>query len=196
MAKGPKPVLWGTEETETDRDFMADMRISEEFDPSYIPGYSEIAKANDLAASNAADSVKRHYYKQIGAAPRELPYQMAWVRVRGVDGERSPNADVGASEWRRRGYRPLPAAELQPGGSLYEHFGWRMPPAAHVSADGTICREDTQLWAIDGARANALEQARLAYTKEFHEPREREASSGFERTSIHFAEEDRRTLNL
>lgn len=182
-----KPILWGTATTDTEA--VAGIEgtfLYEERDPSYVPGHGEIVMANDIAKGDLPESEKQKYYARFGASPQQLPADLCWVRTTGINGARSYTADVSAAEYRRLGYRPCKVEDL-------ESLGWGIPPTAHVEADGTIRREDTALWIIDGARARALEQYRARVNAEFHAVRGKNADDG---TPISVKQETRETLSF
>lgn len=189
MAKdtSKRPILWGNQTTDTEA--VAGIEgtfLFEERDPSYVPGHGEIVMANDIAKGHLPEHEKRRYYERFGTGPKALPMDLAWVRVSGVDGNRSYNADISAADWRRKGYRPATLDDLK-------KQGWEVPPTAHVEADGTIRREDVALWIVDGDRARALEAYQARVNAEFHAIQAREAHDG---TPISVAEERREILNL
>lgn len=160
MAK--KPLLFGVQTNDSEVKHFADEYAYENFDPSYVPGYGEQQKANDIATSQQLTTAqKAAYYQRYGKQPGQMPAELMWVRVSGVNGAHSTNAAITATEYRRKGYRQATVADL-------EKHGWGMPPTAHVEADGSIRREDVALWIVDGERAryNAAEQA--AINAEFH----------------------------
>lgn len=166
-----KPLLWAQETSDSEQLHEADAYAWENFTPGWVPGYDEVVKANTIAGNpTLSRQMKEHYYKQLGTGPRALPGRLKWVRVAGVDGARSYNASVDLAEWRRQGYRPATLAVL-------EEAGMRLPPTAYVDVDGTIRREDTALWFVDEARAQANDRKRDQYNAEFHSIRARETGN-------------------
>lgn len=102
----------------------------ESFDWSYVPGYSEQRKINELRVRD-------------GKKPIEMD-KLYWPRASRIDGT---NVDYReAVTVSRLGYRACTVEDLK-------ERGWGMPPAAHVAADGTIRREDTVLAIVDSDRA-------------------------------------------
>jgi hypothetical protein len=149
--------------------------VSGGFDSSYIPGYSEIVKANEIAASNDLEFAQAHkdavsgartkddWYKIIGARPQKLPVYFKWLRVTSVSGDRSYNADVEVAQHQRRGWR------LATDDDLGSH-GWGLPPAGILGADRYIRRLDTALFVIDAALEDRY-QAALRKTPDDEAPK-------------------------
>lgn len=145
--------------------------------PGYIPGYDEIVKANEIAASDDFKFLEAHRnapsggirtkedaYRVIGASPKKLDVEFGWERVSGVAGGRSHAADVQIAVARAEGWVPATFEEL-------EKRGFGMPPNAHVDAEGLIRRKDVALHmrsSEDGDEARAL---RRRDAKEADSPR-------------------------
>lgn len=166
-----KPLLFGKENSSQDEAQNPSMADSDEvrpfYDASSVPGHAEITLANDIDQSRLPDHVKRGYYKRFGTDPKPLPAELRWVRESGPDGSRSYNAEVTKMQYRRDGYRPATTDDLR-------RAGYGLPVAGEVLADGSIRREDTRLYIIDGDRARELES----------EARER-ANASSEREAAH-----------
>lgn len=157
-----KPVLFGQTTSDTEQFHEGDSLAWENFTPSWVPGYDEHVKANTIEGNrHLSRSQKDTLLQQLGAAPKQLTARVAWVRARGVDGGRSYNASIDQSGWRRKGYRPATTADL-------EQHGFQLPPTAHVDVDGTIRREDCDLWIVDESRARAFDRMHAEYNAQFH----------------------------
>lgn len=127
------------------------------FDSSYIPGYSEIVKANEIHAAddyefhqahrNAVSGArsKEDWYRIIGARPQPLEVYFNWFRVASVNGTNSYTADLEVANHTRRGWR---LAKLED--DLLRR-GYGKPPAAQIDASGAIRRLDMALFVIDAA---------------------------------------------
>lgn len=135
-----KPLLFGS--NQLDAAALEDIEKFEEenFDYSYVPGYSEQRRLNELAV--------RDGHK---ATPMDKLY---WARVSRTDGSDVDYRD--AVTVSRLGYRACTIDDLK-------ERGWGMPPAAVVAPDGTIRREDTALAIVDSDRAkkNQVRQDRI-----------------------------------
>lgn len=128
-----------------------DDEIKPFYDPSSVPGHAEQQLANDMAEGNLPEHVKRSYYRRFGVEPAPHEQDYRWVRDVGPDGKRSYNAEVTKMTYRRQGYRPATADDLRSA----EHG---IPPTAEVLPDGSVRREDTRLYVIDGERARQLDK--------------------------------------
>jgi hypothetical protein len=128
-------------------------------DPSRVPGYSEIVKANDIARADPlifrekTGMTQEEAYAKIGAKPQELAVELAWLRISGPGGAESHSAA-----------RELDRAVYQEGFRLcskedLEGHGYGFPPAARPAEDGTIRRgPDTALYIRSGEVARKWEQ--------------------------------------
>lgn len=160
MAK--KPTLWGDATTSNERAHLADGFAYEHMTPSWVPGYDEFIKANEIEGNRTLSrTMKDKLLRDLGARPKKLAIHPTWVRVSAPDGGRSYNASVDLGSWRRLGYRP---ATLE----VLETAGMSLPPTAYVDADGTIRREDTALWYVDAERHAANEAAQARFNADFH----------------------------
>jgi len=154
-------------------------------DPSWIPGYSEIIQANEIAAADPLVWANQHagtgitkekMYQVIGATPRDVPVTFRWLRVTGPDGGNSYNADEDRAQYVERGYRAVRKQDL-------ENWGLGLPPAAHIGADGMIRRLDTALFVVDGKREKAFQEWQARMTAEAENRVERQGESGVAITS-------------
>jgi hypothetical protein len=160
-----KPVLFPDERTDAER-FDPNLHRGT-LDPSRIPGYSEIVQANDIADADpllfreSNGITKEDAYRLIGATPRELDVEFAWLPISGVAGADMSNlqARVMDNYTNREGFRLATEDDLTGRG-----FGF--PPLGRLAEDGTIRRgADTALFVRSGEVArkwNAFKQAEQA----------------------------------
>lgn len=125
----PKPLIFGDATLDADRlESLEDLH--QNWDNSYIPGYSEFRQENDRRMSR-------------GLKPLEGP-RAQWVPI--------GNSTGGDIDYRnifpyvKLGYRFVEVDDL-------EKLGWGFPPTAYVAEDGTIRREDTALAFVSAERA-------------------------------------------
>ena len=139
-----KPLLFGDKTFDAER--LDDVAFAEDnWDWSYVPGYSEQRRENDLLVRDGKK-----------ATPMDRLY---WARVGGVDG--------GTPDYRQRvgtqrlGYTACTKEEL-------EARGWGFPPAAYEGPDGMIRRDDLALCIVgnDRAEKNRIRQEQI--NAEFH----------------------------
>lgn len=170
MSETRKPMLFGDPTPDIQRKAEADATRRSEFatDPFYIPGYSELVKANAIGSAvqtfsgqGIDESEKQDYYKRYGTSPRELPFHFMPVRVRGPGGGGSTQADIEADTWKNLGYRPVSAEDFEEGGKLAQ-AGFGKPTAMTETADGKFTSWDTELWVVDGERHRINEAQKQA----------------------------------
>lgn len=106
--------------------------IDSEWDGSYVPGYSEAVRENDLRRARGED-------------PVPIP-KLYWARVTGSDGEYVSQQAEGMFQTLRLGYKAMGLEDL-------ERFGYGMPPMATVTEDGLISRGDLALFYVSPERA-------------------------------------------
>ena len=169
-----KPFLVPDATNDVERASETNPWIRQSHDPSYIPGYSEQVQANDLATGDdlefrqrhrhLGNDPKAHFYRLIGAEPKPLAVEFAWLRVNDPGGNRSYNADVDLMEYTSDGYIPATVETLT-------KYGYGFPPAGHKAPDGTIRRLDTMLYFIDGSKARVLKAERSAEARAADEPK-------------------------
>ena len=123
MAKIEKPLLYGDATIDAKR-LLEELPAAE--DNSYVPGYSEKRRANEVRVKE-------------GHEPLPLP-RLQWIPIGTVSGDAAPTRDT--MQFYRLGYRFMTKDVL-------EGMGFELPPAAHVAADGTIRREDLGLACVD-----------------------------------------------
>lgn len=134
-------------------------QLEDSYDPYYIPVYSERLRANEIAAADPhvwheryklTNITKESVLRSIGADPAPLPVHFASLRVASADGTTNANVSRDMMPFTRWGYRPA----IWP--SDFEPHGFGQPPGYTVKADGTLHRDDLQLFVVDGR----LERAR------------------------------------
>lgn len=154
-----KPLVFPDNRSASDRFDPANVRGH---DPSYIPGYSEIVQANDIAASDELKFLNAHagtrtkrkedIYKLIGTGPQQLDVQFSWQRVVSPNGGNSYSASVQLMNAAQEGWRLATIEDLQ-------NRGFGLPPTAH--RDGEMIRRlDTALYIRDGEVARKWERFR------------------------------------
>lgn len=166
-----KPNLWSDTRSAVER---FDPNKVMDNDPSRIPGYSEIVRANDV--SQADDLIfreahrehkggirtKEDAYASIGAKPRKLDVEFKWLPVSGVAGGSIPYALRGqVDKYRQMGFEIVRIdAGKDPEVAFREIFPtYGFPPAGNVEADGTIRRgPDTALYVRNGEVARRWTQ--------------------------------------
>ena len=168
MAAPKKPLLFPTSETDSVRVVMEQPFLYEERDSTYIPGYTEEQMAADVKNGKLSREEKEKLYEQIGKEPIDSPVSFKWVRTTAPGGGPSHRADIDASEFLRQGYRRVTVAEFD---KMAAQYGYGRPPAARIAEDGSICREDTQLWVSNGDQARAILAYQHAKAAEAENPR-------------------------
>lgn len=136
--------------------------------PSYIPGYSEIVAANDIAKADDLLFREQHknalrpngkqgltkddVFRQLGTGPRVLDHEFRWLRVSGPNMSRTYSADAQLSyAVNDQGFRLATEDDLK-------SRGYGMPPAAHLDGEGKIRRLDVALYIRSGEVARKWER--------------------------------------
>jgi hypothetical protein len=174
MAK-QKPVILPDYKADSQDDIEAliarNRQLEDDFDPMYIPGYTEIQKANAIAEVDDLlwrdahpGQPKEYYYNQLGKNPQPLPVHFQAVRVAGMDGTHNANVTRDKAEYDRWGYRPAKYPED------FTPHGFGQPVFYVVQADGTLRREDLQLFVVDARAARARELSIARRTAEMENP--------------------------
>jgi hypothetical protein len=173
MAK--KPVILPDYRAESQDEIEAliarNRQLEDSFDPMYIPGYTEIQKANaiaevdDLVWRETHPGVsKEDEYRKLGTHPQPLPVHFQAVRVAGMDGTHNANVSRDKAEYDRWGYEPAKYPEH------FQPHGFGQPVFYTVQADGTLRREDLQLYVVDARAARARELSIARRTAELENP--------------------------
>lgn len=130
-----------------------------DLDPGRIEGYSEIVKANDIDKADALrfreqnGYTKEDAFKMVGAGPRKLKYEFAWLPVSNPTGGISPHLARQLDHFTTREGFVLASEEL------VKEEGFGLPPTAVVAADGTIRRGfDVALYVRSGEVARKWER--------------------------------------
>lgn len=103
-----------------------------DWDNSYVPGYSEARRENELRRAQGKDDVP-------------IP-KLYWARVSTGDGSFLGESDEGMMQTLQLGYVATGKDDL-------ESMGFGMPPQAHVDENGLIRRGDAALFHISAERA-------------------------------------------
>ena len=133
----PKPLLFGDKTLDYQQLEEIEALQAGGWDSSYVPGYSEKRRENELRVAKGLQEV---------ALPR-----LQWVRANHVDGRAIATSEM--YKWAKLGYQRVTEED-------FEDLGISMPPAAHKGADGSICKEDLVLCYVpeDVAKRNKLRQ--------------------------------------
>ena len=183
-----KPLVLPQDLPDTIRASMADAFLWEERTPDYVPGHAELVMANEISANRRLSTEeKEKHFQRLGTRGGPLPAELGWVRILGVNGGYSASASIDAAEWKRKGYKPAREEDLK-------RLGWKLPPAAHVEPDGTIRREDTALWIVDGDLARLHERRRLEAARDSDKPVDTTGHSQHQPITVR--EETRETVTL
>jgi hypothetical protein len=154
-AKAVKPTLF------TNDDRFDPKNQNGVLDPGRIIGYSEIVQANDIAKADDlkfreihGGKTKEDIYRLLGAKPRELDVEFAWLPVSGIaGGAMSQGASQQLDHYQsREGFQLANEADLS-------SRGFSLAPNQHIAADGTIRREsDVALYIRSGEVARKWER--------------------------------------
>jgi hypothetical protein len=182
--KKQKPLLFA-DDTYDPSQFDPDLWEQRAADPGRIPGYSEVVQANDIAQADdflfqqrqrefgLGDNRfwnKEKVYELIGARPRELEIDFAWLPISGPGGGAlSPDqARMLDHYMNKEGYRLVTVENRD---DFRKQFGYDFPPTARVEADGSIRRGvDLALYARPGDVARKWERKRRQLAAEADAP--------------------------
>ncbi|MDX1486701.1 MAG: hypothetical protein R3268_00770 [Acidiferrobacterales bacterium] len=168
-----KPLMYGDPTAEVQRLEELDAIEADGWDWSYVPGYSEKKRINDLLKGLRDQNIKpiqrtaiiksldRLGYdpRRDGVQPLEIP-RLQWIRVSDVRGRDVAARDM--QEWLGRlGYRFVTRANL-------ETWGFGFPPAGHDDGGDLIRREDLALAAVSPEIAERNRQRDEQHRREFH----------------------------
>ena len=125
-----KPLLFGDATLDADR--IEEIRAQDDigWDRSYVPGYSETRRANELRVRDGKKPI-----------PQD---RLQWIRLNHTDGKEMGDRDM--LGWAMQGYQFITMAEL-------EARGFGMPPTAYIDTQGRIRREDLALAFVDNTQA-------------------------------------------
>jgi len=125
-----KPLLFGDSTLDADRIAQIRGQDDQGWDRSYVPGYSEQRRANELRVRD-------------GLKPIPMD-RLQWIRLSHVDGREVGDRDM--LGWALDGYQFITVQELK-------DRGYGMPPTAYVDTQGRVRREDLALAFVDNAQA-------------------------------------------
>lgn len=151
-----KPLLFA--DTYFDDERIDDLeRVDTRYDASYVPGYSEAKRDNEIRASKGYETVP-------------LP-RLQWVRVARSNGRIATESDEGMVNFLKLGYRACGLQDL-------ENNGWGMPPSASVGPDGLVRRGDLALFIVGTERAERNREAMRRLNKVMVEDDEPNSRTG------------------
>lgn len=142
-------------------------------DSSYIPGYSEVVKANDLDMSKRIpQSEKEKYFKRFGTGPRKLPFEFVYLRMTNAAGGKSHSAAVDRMVYQQAGYSICTKDDYMELMEQYPEILKGTPweaGSAILEADGTIRRLDSALFVVmtDNPRYKAWQRRRAEENARF-----------------------------
>lgn len=190
MAKTGKPVILTDYRKEFDDEVEAliakNRQMEDDFDPMFIDGYTQALKANEIAAADPLDwanknketgITKKKVYNTIGSQPREVPVRFQAIRVIGMNGTHNANVSRDMAEYTRWGYRPAKYPED------FQPHGFGQPLGYTVQSDGTLRRDDLQLFVVDARAEHARLELLARRAAEAENPdvkRERDSGVEFE----------------
>ena len=182
-----KPLLYPDERADAEK-FDPNLHRGH-LDPSRIPGYSEVVQANDIEKADALlfrdrnGTTKEDVYRQIGATPRPLPVEFAWLPISGVGG-----APSNAQERVADRYKTQEGFRLAIWPDDFEPHGFDFPPLGRHAEDGTIRRgADTALFVRSGEVARKWDAFKAREQAEFEG---RSASPSISGPEGYFGKED------
>lgn len=190
-----KPILFADDRSDVER--FDPMLHRGHLDPSRIPGYSEIVMANDIAKADDLEfrhkngRTKEDVYRQIGATPRPLDVEFAWLPVSAAGGAPSQTQARVLDRWKHQeGFRLATEDDLTSRG-----FGF--PPLGRLAEDGTIRRgADTALFVRSGEVARRWEAFKMAEQAELEGRSLTHVSSGGLSAEAWSAQEDSETVTV
>jgi hypothetical protein len=150
MAK--KPLILADDTPSVMKRPYNDEHLWEDHDSSYIPGYAEVVKANDLDTSitlSAKD--KEPYFKRWGTGPRKLPFMFVFLRMTNAAGGVSHSAAIDRMAYQQAGFNIctkddyLALMEQYP--EILTGTPWEAGSAV-LEPDGTIRRLDSALFVV------------------------------------------------
>ena len=172
MANDNRLILADDSKTAAEQ-FQPDEFEWQDNDSSYIPGYSEVIKANDINTSNRlSDSEKEKYFKRFGTGPKKLPFQFVYLRMTNAAGGESHSAAVDRMVYRQAGYNICTKDDFEQLMEQYPEILKGTPweaGSAILEADGTIRRLDSALFVVmtDNPRFRAWQRRRAEQNARF-----------------------------
>ena len=164
MAGKQKPVILNDYRKEFDDEIEElierNRQLEDDFDPMFIDGWTQVKKANAIAAVDDLLWAEQHrstglkkedVYTTIGARPQPVPLEFQAIRVRAMDGTTNANISRDKAEYDRWKYEPAKWPDH------FQPHGYGQPLGYTVHADGTLHRDDLQLFVVDARAARARE---------------------------------------
>jgi hypothetical protein len=154
--------------------FMPDDLTWEDQDATYIPGYSEAVKANDLSMSRTvSNKEKERYYKRWGTGPRKLPFEFVYLRMTNAAGGASHSAAIDRMAYQQAGYKICTKDDYLALQDQYPEILKGTPweaGSAILEPDNTIRRLDSALFVVmtDNPRYLAWQRRRAEENARFH----------------------------
>lgn len=139
----PKPLIIGDATWDEDR-IESFRETQQRWDNSYVPGYSEARRENEIRVSKGLD-------------PIPIP-RLQWVRANNVAGENVPPDEM--INWHMLGFAACTQEDLK-------NHGWSMGPQCFEHADGTIRRGDLMLTIVPHQVNEKNVQTHREFTAEF-----------------------------
>ena len=147
-----KPLMFGDNALDADR--LESSELYENWDNSYIQGYSEQKRENDIRISKGQ--------------PRIPMDRLQWIRTATQSGQHTGMRDRGP--FQRLGYQFVTGEHAEDGRGTCNFLlerGWGdpetgVPTTAYVAPDGTIRREDSALAVVGSERAERNRQMKDA----------------------------------
>lgn len=135
-------------------------------DLTYVPGFSEMRRARDIALGDVASG--RKHKSEVDIKP--LPVNVRWVRRTTPKGAPDGIKQMSSAN---QGYKAVDAAQIGKVDWLRE-----LPPGAVRNADGTIQKGDTILMVADGKTAARNSARKQAQTQRLIDPESVGAAAG------------------
>lgn len=190
-----KPAIFADDRSDAERFDPSQHRGH--LDPSRIPGYSEVVMANDIARADDLyfrsqnGRTKEDVYRQIGATPKELDVEFAWLPVSAAGGAPSNvQARVLDRYQHQEGFRLATEEDLTSRG-----FGF--PPLGRLAEDGTIRRgADVALFVRSGVVARKWDAFKQREQAELEGRVPTSLSAGGYSAEAFGSEEERETITV
>lgn len=134
-------------------------------DLTYVPGFSELRRAHDLALADIASGVKSKHEVKVPI----LPVNVRWVRATTPKGAPDGMKQISSANL---GYKAANKTDIG------KEWLKAIPPGATVNADGSIQKGDTILMVTDGKTAARNSARKQAATRQMTDPASVGAASG------------------